>query len=77
MCVNAADDWLVPDHVGTRDPSKREGPRCGASEEVMGLVRGPSEGLVMLWVRCAPHTIGYYPCRVIGVLPSVSCNSMK
>jgi len=42
--------WLVPDRVGTCDDSKREGPGCGASEEVVGMVRGPSEKVVMLWI---------------------------
>jgi hypothetical protein len=46
--------WLVPDYVGTCDASKREGPRCGATEEVVGMVRGPSEGLVMVWIACEP-----------------------
>jgi hypothetical protein len=40
--------YVVRDHLGARESSKREGPRCGATEEVMGLVRGPSEGLVRL-----------------------------
>ena len=39
--------WLVPDCVGTCDASEREGPRCGSTEEAVGMVRGPSEGLVM------------------------------
>jgi hypothetical protein len=47
--------WLVPDCVGTCEPSKREGPGCGATKEVVGMVRGPSEGLVMLWITCAPY----------------------
>lgn len=61
MCVNAADDWLVLDHVGTRNSSKREGTRCGASEEVMGLVRGPSKGIVMLQVIGCAHYWGITP----------------
>jgi len=51
--VNANVLALVPDCVGTCDASKREGPRCGATEEVMGMVRGPSEGLVILWIAYA------------------------
>jgi hypothetical protein len=47
--------WPVPDCVGTSDTSEREGSRCGATEEVMGMVRGPSEGLVMFWIVCAPY----------------------
>ena len=39
---------VVPNCVGTCDASEREGPGCGVAEEVVGMVRGPSEGLVML-----------------------------
>ena len=45
--------WLVRDCMGTCDTSKREGPRYGATEEVVGMVRGPSDELVMLWITCA------------------------
>ena len=39
---------LVPDCMGTCHASKREGPGRGATEEVVGLVRGPSEGFGMI-----------------------------
>ena len=45
--VNTLMFWPVPDSVGTCFASKREGSGCGAAEEVVGMVRGPSEGLVM------------------------------
>jgi hypothetical protein len=43
--------YIVPDCVGACDASKRESPGCGATEEVTGMVQGPSEGLVMLLDR--------------------------
>jgi hypothetical protein len=49
--------WPVPDHVGTYHASKRKGPGCGATKEVVGMVRGPSEKLVMPWIGYALDSV--------------------
>jgi hypothetical protein len=63
--------WLVPDCVGACDASKREGPRCGATEEVVGMVRGPSEGLVMLWIACAHYSDMTIEVALLALLSGV------
>jgi hypothetical protein len=80
--------WLVPDCMGTCHASKREGPGRGATEEVVGLVRGPSEGFgmigpletvesgrgVALWPLAARLSLSR---SLISATAAVSCKSAK